>query len=236
MHSNSLSHHGVKGQRWGVRRYQNKDGSLTDAGAKRYANKQMDIAEKYEDRANRSKTSIGKMMNLRRAASAEYKATRRVNVANAKGVGDKLSNLVGEKNAATRAMYTSRLNAKQAEVAKSRFGKAYLNAASKNNKSLSDYHTKIVNSKTIGERIANKYVGSLKMPVTSLGGRRSTLGRETAIAVLTSGLGNLTLDAVYASSQRKKRKDSKRNNIPSKNEMAEIEAQIQKDIDRGVLY
>lgn len=31
-----LYHHGIKGQRWGVRRYQNKDGSLTPAGRKRY--------------------------------------------------------------------------------------------------------------------------------------------------------------------------------------------------------
>lgn len=31
-----LYHHGVKGQRWGIRRYQNKDGSLTAAGQKRY--------------------------------------------------------------------------------------------------------------------------------------------------------------------------------------------------------
>lgn len=31
-----LYHHGIKGQRWGVRRYQNPDGSLTAAGQKRY--------------------------------------------------------------------------------------------------------------------------------------------------------------------------------------------------------
>ena len=31
-----LYHHGVKGMKWGVRRYQNKDGSLTDSGKKRY--------------------------------------------------------------------------------------------------------------------------------------------------------------------------------------------------------
>ena len=31
-----LYHHGIKGQRWGVRRFQNEDGSLTPAGEKRY--------------------------------------------------------------------------------------------------------------------------------------------------------------------------------------------------------
>ena len=31
-----LYHHGVKGQKWGVRRYQNPDGSLTDKGKKHY--------------------------------------------------------------------------------------------------------------------------------------------------------------------------------------------------------
>lgn len=30
-----LEHHGIKGMKWGVRRYQNKDGSLTAAGKKR---------------------------------------------------------------------------------------------------------------------------------------------------------------------------------------------------------
>ena len=31
-----LYHHGIKGQKWGVRRFQNKDGSLTLLGKKRY--------------------------------------------------------------------------------------------------------------------------------------------------------------------------------------------------------
>lgn len=35
---NSLCHFGIKGQRWGIRRYQNPDGSLTPEGKKRYLN------------------------------------------------------------------------------------------------------------------------------------------------------------------------------------------------------
>jgi len=33
---NFICHHGIKGQKWGVRRYQNKDGSYTAEGKKRY--------------------------------------------------------------------------------------------------------------------------------------------------------------------------------------------------------
>ena len=37
-----LEHHGILGQKWGVRRYQNEDGSLTAAGRKRYSDGEAD--------------------------------------------------------------------------------------------------------------------------------------------------------------------------------------------------
>lgn len=36
MYDDYIAHHGIKGQKWGVRRYQNSDGSLTDEGRRRY--------------------------------------------------------------------------------------------------------------------------------------------------------------------------------------------------------
>lgn len=36
-YESSLWHWGIKGMKWGVRRYQNKDGTLTEAGKKRYS-------------------------------------------------------------------------------------------------------------------------------------------------------------------------------------------------------
>ena len=50
--NNELYHYGIKGMRWGIRRYQNKDGSLTPAGEKRlaeYKSKESDrVTKKYQ--------------------------------------------------------------------------------------------------------------------------------------------------------------------------------------------
>lgn len=57
----TLKHHGIKGQKWGVRRYRNADGSLTPVGRKRY---NRDYQEHGGDKIHRySKEAKGKNSN-----------------------------------------------------------------------------------------------------------------------------------------------------------------------------
>lgn len=58
-----LCHHGIKGQRWGVRRYQNKDGSLTPAGQKRYnkAVQTMNDSSKSKGARKRARKTVEKL-------------------------------------------------------------------------------------------------------------------------------------------------------------------------------
>lgn len=57
MYSNELYHHGSKGMKWGVRRYQNADGSLTSKGKARYAR------DAREKEFNKYDESSGKYYN-----------------------------------------------------------------------------------------------------------------------------------------------------------------------------
>ena len=53
-----LYHHGILGMKWGIRRYRNKDGSLTTAGKKRYYNDDGSPTSEGLSAINRHKINI----------------------------------------------------------------------------------------------------------------------------------------------------------------------------------
>lgn len=61
-----IAHHGIKGQKWGIRRYQNEDGSYTEEGKRRYG------IYNY-DKENRSKlySETGRLGSARRFSDAK---------------------------------------------------------------------------------------------------------------------------------------------------------------------
>ena len=79
-----LKHHGIKGQKWGVRRFQNPDGTRTAAGKKRYKTNALKEGAEYA-RATRNALNSNLSPEERKRARAERKeAIRRLDTERAK--------------------------------------------------------------------------------------------------------------------------------------------------------
>lgn len=85
MDNYELYHHGIKGQRWGIRRYQNPDGSLTEAGkrrqardeyrTKKYVAKQEAKAEKYKAKLAKKEADKVKAKSVKDMSDEELATT-----------------------------------------------------------------------------------------------------------------------------------------------------------------
>lgn len=209
---NELYHHGILGQKWGVRRFQNADGSRTSAGKQRYAAK----IEKYNakearlrDKADNAKTNIGRTVALSRAYRAKYKADRTAAVANETTLMGKAKQRFGDA-AAARSYATAAQ--RDAEIAKGSTSWRQIRAretSAYNNEQLSDTYSKRAKQNTaakIGQGIVlnalftpvfghEVAIGGTKMK--TIDGRETKRGAEIAAWYFTSGLGNLAMDAVH---------------------------------------
>ena len=79
MNSNQVSHSGIKGMKWGVRRYQNEDGTLTEEGKKRYQDQpKQEESKKKQDQPKQEESKkkqdpqekyVGASMSIAKSAS-----------------------------------------------------------------------------------------------------------------------------------------------------------------------
>ena len=68
--TNELQHHGIKGQKWGIRRFQNKDGSLTPAGKRRYD--EPNVGRKIVQKTSESVTIDGQTFKVYGRNNKQY--------------------------------------------------------------------------------------------------------------------------------------------------------------------
>ena len=99
-HSSELYHHGILGMKWGVRRYQNKDGSLTAAGRKRYAK------EEYK---NNKKIAKEKYRAAKESADRQYES----DTVEKRQALDQEKERFAEKNAETNRHYERKIRAQE---------------------------------------------------------------------------------------------------------------------------
>lgn len=88
---NNVSHSGIKGMKWGIRRYQNKDGSLTPEGKKRY-NESPDGTRTKKRVKDMSDEELSRVLKRARMES-EYKQLKRDSI----DAGAKFADTLGNK-------------------------------------------------------------------------------------------------------------------------------------------
>ena len=74
MNADELKHYGIKGMKWGVRRFQNKDGSLTADGRKRYGSEDLKSMQKQVNQGKNVVEGVKKT----RAKAAEKQTEKKI--------------------------------------------------------------------------------------------------------------------------------------------------------------
>lgn len=71
-YNNELCHHGIRGQKWGVRRFQNEDGSLTAEGKERYG-KMLDAMDRTGELDKKLRQKSLEVDAYRKSKGFDYK-------------------------------------------------------------------------------------------------------------------------------------------------------------------
>lgn len=90
--ANDIYHHGIKGQKWGIRRFQNEDGTLTAEGRKRYGNELGEFSNGKQGLTRRLVTGDWALGRKRIGERLEGRYERKAAEAKAKGRNEEAQN------------------------------------------------------------------------------------------------------------------------------------------------
>lgn len=150
---NELYHYGVPGMKWGVRRYQNKDGSLTSVGKRRF--KSVDRSErKQQEHAERAKWLLkGNSDNAKIYAKEDREAARDLKFAMSKPDYDRI--IEHAKQSIARSKVYDRM-IKDIDSGTLKAGRDFITTIGKNGR-FTDVENGIVFKKTEKEIQTNRY-------------------------------------------------------------------------------
>lgn len=94
MEDNELYHWGIMGMKWGVRRYQNPDGTLTPAGRKRYAKSARDMTDEELVSAINRLANEKRYVDLVRSMETDNRSAKNTAVKAAKGTAKVLGTVL----------------------------------------------------------------------------------------------------------------------------------------------
>lgn len=112
-----LKHYGIKGMKWGVRRFQNSDGSLTSEGRKRYGSGDLKEAQKKVDKGKAMVDGVKKT----RVKAAEKQHDKKIKDDLSKMSDAELRAIVNRLNMEER--YTQVMKSRGVEAGKNRVDK-----------------------------------------------------------------------------------------------------------------
>lgn len=156
--NDTLSHHGIRGMHWGIRRYQNEDGSLTSAGKQRYrtgsdVNDKGETRESVRARLNKAGDKYDKM------SKTYYEKS------DLKKIDDDFRNNDSFKGSFRRAVYSTRYDENKGrwEYDSDEGSREYINDLKKSGKYSENKDTNLKRSRSYEDKSISAYTDARRL-------------------------------------------------------------------------